>query len=60
MINPLSDTGQVAYNVQEYVLDFKGDLPLLSQVDCAAGSTAIVIEDGSIYIKNSRGEWKEF
>lgn len=59
MINPLSDKGKIAYNVQEYALDYISDLRLLPQMDCAPGSTAIVIEDCSVYMKNSRGEWKE-
>ena len=60
MINIMEDKGKVAYNVQTYALDFTSDVEdLPTKTECAPGSVAFVIEDGSIYMKNSRGEWKE-
>lgn len=47
--------GDVAYGVKEFVCDTETDLEILP--DCAMGSTVIVIETGSVYIRNSRDEW---
>lgn len=47
--------GDVSYGVKEIVCDTEADLDGLP--DCAMGSTVIVIETGSVYIRNSRDEW---
>lgn len=47
--------GDIAYGVKEMVCDTEADLEILP--DCAMGSTVIVIETGSVYIRNSRDEW---
>lgn len=47
----------IVYNVNEYVCDCVADLSSLS--NCAPGSTAIVLEEGSsaVYMKNTVGKW---
>lgn len=59
MINILEDKGKMAYNVQTYALDYSSDVDDLPKMECAPGSSAICIETGTIYMKNSAGEWKE-
>ena len=56
--NMISTNGQVQYNISEFVIDSPDDLETLPK-KCAQGSTALCIEDGSVYVKNSKGEWKE-
>jgi len=56
-ISIASDKGKVAYNVQEYMLDYQEDVKNLPYTDCAPCSSAYVIENGNVYIKNSKGEW---
>lgn len=56
--NMISTNGQVQYNISEFVIDSPDDLEKLPK-KCAQGSVALCTEDGSVYIKNSLGEWKE-
>ena len=42
---------------REFVCDYESDVADLP-TDCAAGSTAFVIENGSARMLNSAGEWK--
>ena len=56
-INITADKGKVYYNVQEYMLDYESDVQDLPKMECAPGSSAYVIENGDIYLKNSLGEW---
>ena len=61
MINILSQAGQVDYNTKEFILDTTDDLLELQDsmgINCDAGSTAFVISPPSVYMKNSKGEWK--
>lgn len=49
---------------QEFVCDVRADVENLptqsTEKDrCVTGSTALVIEDGSVWMLNSLGEWKE-
>ena len=56
--NMISTNGQVQYNVSEFVIDSPDDLeklPKRSQM----GSAALCLSDGAVYMKNSKGEWKE-
>ena len=57
MYSVISHDGDKMYGVNEYVCDSVDDLVILPR--CAAGSTAIVLEDGNtaVYMKNSQGEW---
>lgn len=57
MIHITKDQNHIAYNIQEYMLDFATDVENLPLVDCAPGSAAYVIETGDIYIKNGQKEW---
>lgn len=56
--NRISTNGQVQYNVDEFVIDSPDDLKTLPK-KCAQGSSALCTEDGSVYVKDSKGEWKE-
>lgn len=47
----------IQYNVNEYAIDDKEDLKTLP-FNCRMGSRAICINNGEVYIKNSKGEWK--
>lgn len=58
MINIMSNSGRTAYGLKDYVIDKKTDLQSLP-VDVPMGSTAFCIEDGSVYMINSSGEWVE-
>ena len=50
--------GQVQYNVDSYVLDSPADLEKLPKTS-VMGSMALCISDGSVYIKDGQGQWKE-
>lgn len=56
MINVLSANGKVTYNVYEFICDTEDDIENLSK-NCAAGSTAFVIETKDVYMLNSKREW---
>ena len=58
MINTTSNSGHAAYGLKDYVIDKKIDLQNLP-VDVPMGSTAFCIEDSSVYMINSSGEWVE-
>lgn len=58
MIKITSTSGHTAYGLKDFVLDKKTDLQDLP-VDAPMGSTAFCIEDGSVYMINSSGEWVE-
>ena len=46
------------YNILQYCCDTREDLAKLPTED-GAGSTCIVIEDSSVHMLNSEGQWKE-
>ena len=50
-----SNDGDVAYGIKEFVCDTLDDLNTLPP--CQMGSTAIVIDIATVYMKNSKGEW---
>ena len=50
------DTDQ--YKILQYCCDTREDLAKLPTRD-GAGSTCIVIEDSSVHMLNSEGQWKE-
>lgn len=58
MITIISNSGQTAYGLKDYVIDKKADLQALP-VNVPMGSTAFCIEDSSVYMINSSGEWVE-
>lgn len=45
-------------NILQYCCDTREDLAKLPTGD-GAGSTCIVIEDSSVYMLDSKGQWKE-
>jgi hypothetical protein len=47
----------IMYNIKEYVCDNIADLDSL--LNCAPGSTAIILEEGNVavYMKNPEGKW---
>lgn len=51
-----SSNGQVAYDVNEYVVDTPDEIQNLPK-KCGMGSTAIVISTSEVFMKNGRGEW---
>lgn len=58
MITVISNSGHTAYGLKDYVIDKKADLQDLP-IDISMGCTAFCIEDGSVYMINSSGEWVE-
>ena len=56
--NMIETNGQVQYNVSTFVIDSPDDLKTLPK-KCAQGSQALCTEDGTVYVKDSKGEWKE-
>ena len=46
------------YNILQYCCDTREDLAKLPTGD-GAGSTCIVIEDSSVHMLDSKGQWKE-
>lgn len=57
MYSVICHDGDTMYGVNEYVCDSVDDLVILPR--CAAGSTAIILEQNNVavYMKNSQGEW---
>ena len=55
--NTISTNGQVQYGIFEFVVDSPEDIQKLPH--CAMGSSVICLSDGSVYMKNSSGEWVE-
>jgi hypothetical protein len=51
-----ANRNKIAYDVKRFVIDFTSDIPLLPK-DCAAGSTAFIIENSTRYMLNSNGQW---
>ena len=43
----------------ELVCDTEADVETLPTVNCAAGSSCLVIETSNVYILNSKKEWKK-
>ena len=46
------------YNLMSYMCDNRADIEKLPTGD-GAGSTCIVIEDSSVHMLDSKGQWKE-
>lgn len=55
MYQIIKSDNDIAYGIKEFVCDTEKDLALLP--NCAMGSTAIVIETATVYIKNSKNKW---
>jgi hypothetical protein len=61
MINITKQSDKESYKVIEYVADTTSDINDLptDMSKVSAGSTCFVIEDSSVYMLNSQGEWKQ-
>ncbi len=57
-IKMTSTNGQIQYNINEYVVDTPNDLEKIPQ-SAAMGSAALCLSNGSVYIKDGSGNWKE-
>lgn len=57
MIKKIEINGEIAYDIIKLALDTPDDLVTLPAIDCAMGSTAIVISTAEVYMRNSSGEW---
>ena len=55
MYKVISNDGDVAYGIKELVCDTVEDLKTLPS--CQMGSSVLVIEDATVYMKNGEGEW---
>ena len=51
--------GRVDYNYKEYYLDTADELSNIPVNDCCPGSIAYIIATGTVYMLNSKKEWKE-
>lgn len=54
----IATNGQIQYGIDEFIIDSPDDLEKLPKRS-NMGSQALCLEDGSVYVKNSSGEWKE-
>ena len=58
MVNIMSVNGTSQYDVYEFVCDTPDDLKQLPK-GCGAGSIALIISTGSVYVLNGSREWVE-
>lgn len=58
MISIVQTDDNVHYGVNSYVADTEEDVKSLPTT-CKMGSTAFIIETSSMYMLNSKGEWKK-
>lgn len=54
----IATNGQTQYNINEFVVDSPDDLKTLPN-NSAMGSVALCLKDGSVYVKDSKGQWVE-
>ncbi|MBO7079242.1 MAG: hypothetical protein J6W64_05480 [Bacilli bacterium] len=58
MIKLMSTNGQIQYDQDEWAVDKEEDLKLIPKRS-GMGSVALVISTGKVFMKDSKGEWKE-
>ena len=58
MYNVMSQNGTVAYGMLELVVDTRSDIQTLP-INCAPGSSCLVIEDFSVWLLNSKKQLVE-
>ena len=58
MVKMTATNGQIQYGVDEFVIDTPDDIKDLPRKS-VMGSYALCLSNGSVYVKNSNGEWKE-
>lgn len=56
-VSLLSSNGQIAYNLNEYVVDTPEDLEKLSP-KALMGSYALCLSNSEVYVKDGQGQWK--
>lgn len=50
--------GEYIVNKEEYICDSRNDIPMLP-INVQFGSTAFIVEDSSVWMLNSTGQWVE-
>lgn len=58
-INIYSNSGHTAYGLKEFVIDSEEDIKNLP-LDCPAGSAALCLSTGDVYMLNTKDEWVNF
>ena len=56
MFTIIKEKDKQTNNIQEFICDFEIDINNLP-IDIAAGSTAFVIENSSVYMLNNNKQW---
>ena len=56
MIKLISQSGQKTYGVNEYVVDDREEINEIPR-SCSMGTTVLVINEKTVYIKNGAGKW---
>jgi hypothetical protein len=59
MFSIIKQNGQESYGLTEFIIDFQSDVSDLPTDKIAAGSTAICVEDSSIYILDNYKKWRK-
>ena len=57
MINLYRQDGEALYGIKEYILDSAEDVKNLPTEKIHAGSTALVIPSGDLYMLNGEKKW---
>ena len=58
MVNVVAQSGKYVYNLKRFICDTENDLKTIITYYCAAGSDALVVETGNVYVLNGDHEWK--
>lgn len=58
MVNVVAQNGKYVYNLKRFICDTENDLKTIITYYCAAGSDALVVETGNVYVLNGDHEWK--
>lgn len=58
MYGPMNQSGKTTAYCNEYFADTEADVALIPIKSCAPGTIVLVIETGSVYMLNSKREWK--
>ena len=57
-INMMSENGKIKYGIYEFVVDTLSEIQSLPK-DAKPGSSALVLENSSVYMLNGNHEWRE-
>ena len=58
MVNVVAQHGKYVYNLKRFICDTEDDLKTIITYYCAAGSDALVVETGNVYVLNGDHEWE--